>query len=233
MKTKELIEQLKENDPSGELEVCVDNLPIYFVDVLPAYWDGRLQCLIQDHSKDPYYNIVGYRITSNGDKLNLRTMDLGTVLLDNPEAVVELDLDSMPSEKPRWEKIVEKERKEARTILRDVCLESIKEDSGNRWEEFKKNRDLYQNDMKVKIASFPTDDHPAYQRIIKMKAHAIPFLLYELKEGLKRPEGPNHWFTALSVIMGKDRPEIPEEARGRIVKMAEIWIKWGEEKGYA
>ena len=42
MKTKDLIKLLKEEDPSGEEEVCIDNQPVWFVQRMPAYYDGRL-----------------------------------------------------------------------------------------------------------------------------------------------------------------------------------------------
>ena len=42
MKTKDLIKLLKEADPTGEEEVCIDNNPVWFVQRMPAYYDGRL-----------------------------------------------------------------------------------------------------------------------------------------------------------------------------------------------
>ena len=42
MKTKDLIKMLKEADPTGEEEVCIDNQPVWFVQRMPAYYDGRL-----------------------------------------------------------------------------------------------------------------------------------------------------------------------------------------------
>lgn len=89
MKTKELIDKLQKEDPSGELEVCVGNLPIYFLEKLPAYYDGPLEMLIQDRSKDPYYNIVGYKITTKGDKLNVVVYDLDSWLTDDPDGSVD------------------------------------------------------------------------------------------------------------------------------------------------
>ena len=85
MKTKDLIAALQENDPSGEIECCVGNADIHFVDVEPAYYDGRLQILERDHSKDPYYNIVGAKRTSKGSKVVLHVYSIEDYISDNPE----------------------------------------------------------------------------------------------------------------------------------------------------
>lgn len=42
MKTKELIKLLQQEDPSGEEEVCIDNQPVWYVQRMPAYYDGTL-----------------------------------------------------------------------------------------------------------------------------------------------------------------------------------------------
>ncbi len=90
MTTKELIEALKKVDPEGDTQVCVGNTPIYFVENETAYWDGLLQVLIQDHSKDPFYNIKGYKVTGSGRKVQLHLMGLDDVILDNPEIPIDL-----------------------------------------------------------------------------------------------------------------------------------------------
>ena len=46
MKTKDLIKRLHECDPSGELDVCVDNEDINSVHAMEAYYDGKLQVLL-------------------------------------------------------------------------------------------------------------------------------------------------------------------------------------------
>ena len=53
MKSKELIRLLQEEDPSGEVEVCVQNFDILGIHTEPAYWDGSLQVLMRDASKPP------------------------------------------------------------------------------------------------------------------------------------------------------------------------------------
>ena len=118
MKTKELIRLLQENDPSGELEVAVNNQPIYTVAAEPAYYDGNLQMLIQDHSVETY-NIIGYKVTGKGSKVSLTTMDLESVLLDEPDAPVDLsELEGYSKE--QWEKAVTKTRKEVLEIIKEV-----------------------------------------------------------------------------------------------------------------
>ena len=119
MTTAELIKKLQEEDPSGELQVVVGNIPIYTVDNVEAYWDGRLQMLIQDHNRDPYYNIVGYKVTSQGRKVRLHTMDLDDVMLDNPDIPVYLE-ELGEHFHPEWEERVRKTREESKRIHEEV-----------------------------------------------------------------------------------------------------------------
>ena len=115
MTTFELIKKLQSVDPSGKLQVVVNNIPIYTVDNVEAYWDGRLQMLIQDRSKDPYYNIVGYKVTSQGRKVRLNTMDLDDVMLDNPDIPVYLE-ELGKYFKKEWEERVRDTREEMKRI---------------------------------------------------------------------------------------------------------------------
>jgi hypothetical protein len=61
-----------------------------------------------------------------------------------------------------------------------------------------------------------------YQRIIGMGRPAVPLILEELRRE------PDHWFWALEAITEQD-PVQPEE-RGKVRRMAEAWIRWGEEQ---
>jgi len=63
-----------------------------------------------------------------------------------------------------------------------------------------------------------------YLRIIGMGERAIPLMLEDLR---KRAD---HWFIALHAITGVS--PVPAEDRGRLDKMAEAWIAWGEQNGY-
>jgi hypothetical protein len=67
--------------------------------------------------------------------------------------------------------------------------------------------------------------HPAYQKIIGMGAPAVPLILQELKRR------PAPWFRALHAITGAN--PVCEADRGRLPRMAEAWIRWGREQGYA
>lgn len=75
MKTKKLIELLLEVDPTGEVEVCVDNVDIFDVEKLPAYHDGSFQVLIRDDSKE-YYNITGGRLVCSGQKIQITSFSI-------------------------------------------------------------------------------------------------------------------------------------------------------------
>lgn len=93
MKTKDLIKELQDNDPSGEMEVTVGNSPIHFLAVEPAYWDGCYRTLIEDPEKKPYYAVTGIRFVAHGEKLVINTLDYDWVLLNDPKAKVEYDGD--------------------------------------------------------------------------------------------------------------------------------------------
>lgn len=66
--------------------------------------------------------------------------------------------------------------------------------------------------------------HPAYQQIIGMGKEVIPLILKELKKKT------GHWFWALKSITGEDPG--PPDQRGRMDKMRELWLGWGDEQGY-
>ena len=90
MKTKDLIAALQREDPSGELEVIAGGDPIYSITKEPAYYDGQLPALVQDHSLDPYYNIVGFKYVRCGFKVKISTMGLEDCLCDNPDLPIDL-----------------------------------------------------------------------------------------------------------------------------------------------
>ena len=66
--------------------------------------------------------------------------------------------------------------------------------------------------------------HPAYQRIIGLGPEVIPLILKELERE------PAHWFWALYALTGED--PVPSKDRGKLDKMAQAWLKWGQEHGY-
>ena len=89
MKTKELIELLQANDPSGEEECTVGNHPILSVDVEGSYYDGCQQVLIRDPEKAPYYDVVGAKYRSRGYKVTITTHSIQDAIKGNPEIPVD------------------------------------------------------------------------------------------------------------------------------------------------
>jgi len=84
MKTKELIRRLQNADPTGELECCVGNIDIYYVDVLPPYYDGAQEILVHDNIKrDNEWSIIGGKIVRIGEyKVQINTMSIEDAMMD-------------------------------------------------------------------------------------------------------------------------------------------------------
>lgn len=80
MKSKEVIRLLQELDPDGETEVCVGNMDIDYIECLPAYYDGTLQVLQRDESKDGY-NIIGAKYCIDGDKLCIVPLSISDAIV--------------------------------------------------------------------------------------------------------------------------------------------------------
>ena len=118
MKTKELIRQLQEADPSGELECCVDNADIFAVWPEEAYWDGCLQMLIRDQAKAPYYDVIGAKVTSKGTKVRIRPMNISDAIFNDHTLPIEYDCGEQ--RKKEKEAYYEKERAESIRISNDV-----------------------------------------------------------------------------------------------------------------
>lgn len=92
MKSKDIIAKLQELDPSGEIEVFVDNMDIFYLNRDLSYWDGRPTLLLRDESKKPYYDIVGFNRTGmipQGLKINIKVLSPFDILLNDPEAVAQ------------------------------------------------------------------------------------------------------------------------------------------------
>jgi len=115
MKTKELIERLQEADPSGELPVCNDNYDILFIDVVAAYYDGRLEQLIRD-PESKYYGVTGARVLCSGDKVRIHTHSIEDAIWENQDLLIDLsDIKKrMPSCLDSWAESIEQWRNEAR-----------------------------------------------------------------------------------------------------------------------
>ncbi len=109
MKTKELIRRLQEADPEGEFECCVDNEDIHFLEVIPGYYDGRLQTFVRDPAHAGSFDIVGAKVTGRGTKIKIRHLGIGDLLCDMPEMPVDT---SEAGEE--WAQKVEKYRERGR-----------------------------------------------------------------------------------------------------------------------
>lgn len=90
MKSKELIKQLQELDPTGEIEVAVGNQDIWLVDCYPAYYDGNLQVLKRINSE--YYDITGVEFKIQGSKIDLRPMGFDDVIFNAIECGKDPDI---------------------------------------------------------------------------------------------------------------------------------------------
>ena len=76
MKTKELIAMLREIDPAGEEQCCIDNADIWDIGVKPAYYDGSLHVIDFDKHRRP---IRGRRVRS-GRKIVLHPISIQDAL---------------------------------------------------------------------------------------------------------------------------------------------------------
>ena len=129
MKTRELIRLLQEADPSGEIEVCVDNKDILFVQRMPAYYDGCLEVLIRDPKLTSCYNVVGAKVFARGAKIRIVPHSIEDMLLDKSEAAVDLgDLGSFNNE---WQTYLAKWREVGRSVS-DPDRLSVDEEEPNR-----------------------------------------------------------------------------------------------------
>jgi hypothetical protein len=123
MKTKDLIKELQEADPSGELECCVNNIDIFTVATEPAYYDGRLQLLIRDPAKKPYYDIVGGKYVSSGYKVVISPMSITDVLWDDPDA--EIDYGGLLSNAESYRKSDDATRQASRDVELKVEMDAF------------------------------------------------------------------------------------------------------------
>lgn len=116
MKSKELIRQLQELDPTGEIEVTGWYGAIHFANRTQYYWDGYVHTLILDE----HGCAKGMRIgpIANEDKIVLHEMDLEDVLLDNPDAPITINVSG--SSRERYEKKVAEARQKMRQIIEDT-----------------------------------------------------------------------------------------------------------------
>jgi hypothetical protein len=96
-------------------------------------------------------------------------------------------------------------------------------------DELRRRFDLLADDWERAVAylsdSTLREAHPAYRAIVALGPAVVPLLLADLERTHR------HWFAALAELTGAN-PVAPEDA-GRIRRMAEAWVRWGRENGYA
>lgn len=85
MKTKELITKLLELDPDGQLECTVGNCSINYIELLPAYYDGRLQIIEYDKDGRP----LSGKYVSNGKKLCISYTTIQECVMENSDFPVD------------------------------------------------------------------------------------------------------------------------------------------------
>lgn len=111
MKSKELIAELQKLDPTGEIEVVGSSGDIYFAEVQPAYWDGRLAILIRDKEerKRGWYHVKGMKFISSGKKIVLNEMNMKDVIWDQDMNAMIFEFDSEGTEKAIRPKLEEEQ----------------------------------------------------------------------------------------------------------------------------
>jgi len=104
MTTAELITLLQQEDPEGTAEVCVGTAPVWCVEKLPYYYDGRLE-FVERRNGVPVR--AGWR--DEGVKVRIRTDDVESAIYDNPTVEIVMP----PSEQGRRAEWIEKTRTES------------------------------------------------------------------------------------------------------------------------
>lgn len=102
---------IQQEDPEGTAEVCVGTAPVWFVERVPAYYDGRLEFVERVNGKPVR---AGWR--ADGSKVRIRTDDVETAIYDNPD----VEIVEPAYEQGRRAAWVEKTRAEVREIKQQL-----------------------------------------------------------------------------------------------------------------
>lgn len=89
--------------------------------------------------------------------------------------------------------------------------------------QFRELASQWKEDTKLTSSSSEIVLHPAYQRIIGLGPNVIPLVLKDLQEN------GGHWFWALQALTGEN--PVSNEDAGRIRKMTQVWLEWGQKNG--
>lgn len=105
-------------DPTGEQECCIENLDIFTIDLLPAYYDGPLQVLIRD-TTCPYYNIKSAKYIVSGSKIVLRPLSITDAICNDTQLQIDYSNLSKPTQE-QYKKSNEK-TKQAYIEIENKC----------------------------------------------------------------------------------------------------------------
>ena len=170
MKSKELIRRLQDVDPSGEVECCVGNEDIYFLDYMPAYYDGRLQFLIHDPEKiDKSWSITGAEIRSRGYKIEIKSMGIYDILWDDIDLKVTYDSESSRNQ---YEKVVASWREDIRKEHQEL----------NEWSRYTGNLPERACRFCAEQATWGLRSKPAEKQTFYSKWHRIKCIFRELRK---------------------------------------------------
>lgn len=92
--------------------------------------------------------------------------------------------------------------------------------------EFKSLAERWRNETTHLSISSEKANNFAYQQIVGMGEQVLPFIFRELETTT------SDWFWALRAIARDRAPVIRAEDRGRVRRIAEIWMEWGKQNGY-
>jgi hypothetical protein len=112
MKSKDLIALLQKEDPTGETEVCVNNSDILCVYKMPAYYDGSLEVLVRDPSKEPYYDVIGAKRVRTGHKIKIITHSIEDAIWQNPDIPIDYSELNHDGTKEQDDKVREEAKKD-------------------------------------------------------------------------------------------------------------------------
>lgn len=90
MKTKELIDRLISLDPSGEEDVCINNMDIVDISRFPAYYDGVCEILTREEGR-----IVGAKYKREGIKIQITTECISDILWDRYDLLDHIDYSAL------------------------------------------------------------------------------------------------------------------------------------------
>lgn len=99
VKTKELIRQLREADPSGELQCNVNGIDILYVVPKEGYWDGPHEILHLD--EDGSCRVAYAETSTKGTKVDLRTWSIEDEIYANPDVPIVCSYDYVDTKREK------------------------------------------------------------------------------------------------------------------------------------